>query len=317
MASVITGMIKRVVKSGIGAYRGLSGPALTKDMLTVFLYHDVSDTPSLFSRNYHLNVRPEVFDFQMRFIKSRFNVIGPDELIDAKLPPNAAMITFDDGFKGVFTNAAPILEKHRIPATVFLNMATVRGEVLWAGLLNYLCDFRKDFVEKARAKLADNVNGKPLYLSCPSAMVRSYMSEAGASLEKDVRAYTGALADEQDVLNASGGDTIFFGNHLFRHEVALLMSDDELVASYRENELALMKYPNSRPLFAFPFGKPGTCFSDRQVDLLLRQGASKVFSAYSSMNPDRTAPYLHRQSLDDGHNSPSLMWYRIMKAYKS
>lgn len=43
------------------------------------------------------------------------------ESIDYKLPENAILVTFDDGYRNSYTNAFPILKKYNIKATIFLN----------------------------------------------------------------------------------------------------------------------------------------------------------------------------------------------------
>ena len=37
-------------------------------------------------------------------------------------------------------------------------------------------------------------------------------------------------------------------------------------------------------MFAFPFGQPDTCFSNRQIELLIENGARKNFSTYPILN---------------------------------
>ena len=120
---------------------------MTKDKLTVFCYHDVSENPSQFSHKYELNVPPNVFEYQMDFIDKNFNVISPDDLINDNIPEKAALITFDDGFKSYFQTAVPIMEKYSFPSINFLNMATIRGEIFFSGLITYLCEMQPDFFD--------------------------------------------------------------------------------------------------------------------------------------------------------------------------
>ena len=66
-------------------------------------------------------------------------------------------------------------------------------------------------------------------------------------------------------------------------------------------------------MFAFPFGQPDTCFSKRQIELLLENGAKKVFSTYPVINSDVSAPYLHRITLDTVNNTKSRIWFNILR----
>jgi len=73
-----------------------------------------------------LNVSPETFDKQMRFLKEhKYNVITLEEvgkLISQKkkIPPKTIAITMDDGYKDNYTYAFPVLKKYNLPATIFL-----------------------------------------------------------------------------------------------------------------------------------------------------------------------------------------------------
>ena len=91
------------------------------------------------------------------------------------------------------------------------------------------------------------------------------------------------------------------------------LTDDELLESFWKNEDELKKYPNYRSLFAFPFGQPDTCFSTKQIELILKTGAKKVFSTYPFINPEVTAKYLHRIPLHSFNNTKARIWFNILR----
>ena len=91
------------------------------------------------------------------------------------------------------------------------------------------------------------------------------------------------------------------------------MSDEDLLRSYFQNVNALNMYPNYKEMFAFPFGQPGTCYSDEQVKLLFQNGAKRIFSSSGLINSDVTARYLHRVSLTSFHDSDSKIWFQIFQ----
>jgi len=75
---------------------------------------------------------PRLLNFQIRLLRMlgyRFMTLN-----DAMTAPAAriAVLTFDDGYADNFTNAMPILQKHKIPATVFIITNDVgRRNVVW------------------------------------------------------------------------------------------------------------------------------------------------------------------------------------------
>lgn len=279
--------------------------------LTVFVYHDVADNPSEFSRQYSLNVCPEVFEYQIKFIRHNFKVISPDDLLERNIPSKAALITFDDGFRSYFRNAIPILEKYNVPSIIFLNMEPIEGGIFWAGLIIYLIEKQEDFRYYINSSLLKSTSKKPLFLYSSRKIVNSYLESTGKSFKKEVSQFVGAFANERDLDKASVTQLVYYGNHLFNHDVPLLMSDEDLVSSYFQNVNSLKMYPNYREMFAFPFGQPGTCYSDEQVKLLLSNGVKKVFSSSGFINPDILSPYLDRVSLTSFHSSPARIWFQV------
>lgn len=72
-------------------------------------------------------VLPDRFERQIHAIlEAGYEVIPLSSLVralrngGAGLPARAVVLTFDDGFRGQFVNAYPILRRHRLPATVFV-----------------------------------------------------------------------------------------------------------------------------------------------------------------------------------------------------
>jgi len=296
------------------SYYRVIHPTLLENSLTVFVFHDISDEPSEFCAKYGLNVSPALFEYQIGFIKNEFNIISSDDLLEARIPPKAALITFDDGFRSYFKNAVPILKKYSVPSIIFLNMEPVEGAIFWSGLITYLCERKEDFRDYLKSNLLERTTPKkPLFLYCSRNLVDSYIKKAGESFEKEVSQFVGEFATEEDLVEASVNPLIFYGNHLFNHDVPILMSNEELLMSYSQNYDCLIKYSNYRDMFSFPFGQPGTCFRKGQVDLVIKNGAKKVFSSAGNINWNVSSLYLDRITLTEFHNSDSRIWFQIFQ----
>tara|TARA_Y100001960_G_C14776215_1_gene883312 strand:+ start:2011 stop:2973 length:963 start_codon:yes stop_codon:yes gene_type:complete len=287
-------------------------PMLEKS-LTIFCFHDVSDNPSEFSKMYELSVTKENFEFQINFISEHFNTIGSDQLIEGNIPEKAAMITFDDGFKSYFTNAIPLLEKYNLPSINFLNFATIKGEVSWAGLIMYLCHSFEDFYKHVSSNSRKNIDPKSYHLHCSREIVNSYLQMKNKTFTNQVNNFVGNFAELEDLQLVSNNNKVHFGNHLYNHDVSLLMTDQELKNSYNMNKDALKSYKNYRNFFAFPFGQPNTSFSNRQTDLLFNEGADYIFTGCSKVNIDTSNNYLHRIALTNFNNTEAKIWFSILR----
>ena len=284
-----------------------------KKSLTIFCYHDVTDTPSEFCRSYELSISPELFNNQINFIRNHFNVLNPCELLDDVILPNSALITFDDGYKSFITNVIPILNKHQVPCLIFLNMGPIKGEVSLHGLTHYLCDKRKDFIPflKKRIKLP---YGRPPFLSCSKSIVNIYLDSIDKSFDKDVAEFVGPFLSIDDLKHASTNPLIYYGNHLFQHDVALLMSEKSLLDSFHKNNAELEKFPNYINFFSFPFGQPESCFSKKQIDLIFNNGAKKIFRSSGTINNNPSISYLDRITLDNKDSDSKKVLFNLFKS---
>jgi peptidoglycan/xylan/chitin deacetylase (PgdA/CDA1 family) len=291
----------------------LSHHLTSKNKLTVFCYHDVSNVPGEFSRNYDLNIPPAVFYDQVKFIKSNFDVISPDQLINEDVPENAAMITFDDGLKSYFTEAVPILTTLDLPSIIFLNMAPVEGEIFWSGLITYLCEKEPQFIEHLQDSMGDKIDLYPLYLNCSIDIIKSYQKLKNNTYQEEVKHFVGPFASEGDLVKASSNPLVYFGNHLYNHYLPKLLSDEDLIYYYEKNENALKNYTNYRKMFSFPFGQPETCFTENQIALLLDKDVKKIFSGFPRINQNADEPYLDRISLYDFNDTAPRMWFNILR----
>ena len=79
----------------------------------ILTYHSLDESGSVIS------VRPDVFARQMAALAaSGVRVVRLGELL--RTPGRAVALTFDDGFVNFAEAAAPVLARHKFPATVFL-----------------------------------------------------------------------------------------------------------------------------------------------------------------------------------------------------
>lgn len=98
----------------------------------ILMYHQVCD------KRYDpwgLAVHPDHFDTQLDYLKKNLDVVPVEELAEGarKFRRKATIaITFDDGFRDNYTNAAPILDWHQLPATFYVaTRAMKQDHIYW------------------------------------------------------------------------------------------------------------------------------------------------------------------------------------------
>lgn len=90
----------------------------------ILLYHNLTHTYNV--QDASLHITPDAFEQQLTTLKSEgYNIISLQQYInyvngDANLPAKPVIITFDDGYSGVYNHAYPILRRQNVPATVFI-----------------------------------------------------------------------------------------------------------------------------------------------------------------------------------------------------
>jgi len=268
--------------------------------LTVFIFHEVTDTPSGFHRAARSYTSRGVFRAQVGWIAKRFEVIEATRLRQLggshALPPNAALITFDDSWAGTFRTALPILREMAIPAICFLNMGTVAGDPDLAAASNFLAVRGADPIE-SRAPL-DVVAGERL--------VEEFRRELGT--DPAFLDYQGETATPEDLEAAVAAGNVWFGSHLYHHWRIPLIADDLFDSTVARNAEALSGYPNSIPALATPHGYPGE--GGRDVHAIpAARGIRIVFTGTGSQNTRTDTSALDRVFFPAEPCDSSSWWY--------
>ncbi|MBI4512073.1 MAG: polysaccharide deacetylase family protein [Deltaproteobacteria bacterium] len=117
--------------------------------LTVLTYHRVCHVRADYPFDPEVvDATPEQLDEHLAILNRHFHVISLDALRayleGAPLPPNPALVTFDDGYADWQGGVLPILKKHRVPGVFFVATDYVsRRRLFWWDKVSYFLGHAK------------------------------------------------------------------------------------------------------------------------------------------------------------------------------
>ena len=150
----------------------------------VLMYHSVAPVARQGMQDPSMAVPEAEFEAQMSFLARRRKVVSLGTLVDQldeghSPEPGTVVITFDDGYLDNYEIAAPILERLRLPATIFVATGHIsRTENMWIDDL--CCNFK----HRGQHRLA--LANTSFDLSVPGETDRAYHFAAGVLLRASV-----------------------------------------------------------------------------------------------------------------------------------
>ncbi len=276
--------------------------------LIVLLYHAVDANPPQYLRELGTVTHPRTFEDHMLRVKSCFELVSLSEgirkLRAGTLTKTCLAVTIDDGLKSVADHAFPVLIRHSIPATLFVNHACLTGQRCWIYDVAQL-------ENEGRKEALEDVFGT----SCPGSFL-SYLRHRAPA---DVLARRSGLTDLSSSLNGNGVEYIDheelaqllqsplmeLGNHSLDHPRFSRLDANEQCRQINDNAAALAGFSGYERSFALPFGRP----ADWDMDTVQACAAARheFVSACGGVNFARTASVDIRRVPCDGVGARQLM----------
>jgi peptidoglycan/xylan/chitin deacetylase (PgdA/CDA1 family) len=275
-----------------GIYQSKLQKLANNEQSVILMYHRIV-SPALTSEYVEpgMYVKPATFKMHLSILDKFFNVVSLQELTDnshkrSKKPLCA--ITFDDGWLDFYTNAYPLLQNKKIPATVFIPTDFI-GTNKWfwtdrlADILKKLTiptqknknkqnKYLPDRIEQLTGSLFSRIDSAiKLLKPCSQEQIAEILQEleTRAQISPSARQRVFLNWEECRVLKDSG--LVTFGSHTANH--IILTSENELVC---KNELEISKkklidehiVEPSFITFCYPNGN----FSPGIIDLVEKAG---------------------------------------------
>ncbi len=283
----------------LGLINRLAGGDGIKHGLNILIYHRVLPAADpLFPGE----VTAERFEWQMRLLSRHFNVLPLQEavsrLASGTLPRAAAAITFDDGYADNLTVALPILQRYRLPATVFVATAYLDGGIMWndrvihamrtvpAGRLDLQsCGLGVHEVGDLMSRQAAirDLLGKLKYLEWQARedRVNQLVGTLGITLPADMMLTTPQL---KQLAAAKGVD---IGGHTRTHPILSRLDAAAARAEIADGRAELETIVGYRPrLFAYPNGGPNQDYAAEHAAIVRELGFdAAVSTAWGAARP--------------------------------
>jgi peptidoglycan/xylan/chitin deacetylase (PgdA/CDA1 family) len=244
---------------------------------------------------------PELFEAQMRYLRRFYRILSLDELCEelrsGRGTVGGVAVTFDDGYVDLFTHAMPVLERYRIPATIYLPVASIEtGEVPWydriflalkvyAGsefeiLLNGPQKFRLD---SAAARLRAAAEIIQFLRTVPDGSRREHCREIEERVALPGNELKARMLNWNQI-RTMGRSGASFGSHTMTHPVVSKLAFSQLESELEESK-RLLELRLSSPVvhFAFPFGKPEDCGANT-ASVLNRLGYRSASTTVEGVN---------------------------------
>lgn len=309
-------------KHDLSAVKGSRFPRLRRSASLKFgilCYHRVGTAGvPVFSR-----LEPGVFEAQMRYLKKHYRIVPLgqlcQELQQARTVPPTLAITFDDGYRDLYTHAFPVLQKYAIPATIYLiGKCMETGEAPWYDRIFVALEFSpKPILELELAEPRKLILSNPASRAAAAWEIVCYLRSIPdvqrrkwcAAFEQRMRPPMARLEGRMlnwDQIRAMQGGGIYFGAHTMTHPSVSQLDpaelQEELVKSREFLEEGLQTPVED---FAYPFGKPSDC-SMAAEDVLSRSGYRSAVTTSAGRNTVGMNPFrLHRMQIGDDGSLPS------------
>ena len=269
-------------------------------VLHVLTYHRVDepeDTPELYPGL--IGATPGEFEEHMRFLASSCRTLSLSELLavrrgEAPLPPQAVLVTFDDGYRSVAEHAWPIMQRHGVPLTLFVPTAYPGrpGNVFWWDRLWSALEGQHatpDERLRTYRRLREHV--------------KSLSHEQGMAVVDDLSGGSGAGSGRPSVLDWDelrrlAAEGVALGPHSRTHplldKVARADANDEVLGSLGDLEREIGPTPR---VFAHPGGA-----GEGMTTLLEEQGFELAFLTRRGVNDVSRPDWLRLRRINVGRS---------------
>lgn len=271
--------------------------------------------------NFHRELDGTRFEKGVLALKKRYRMIGLPELYqllaEGKSVNNTCHLSFDDGEISFYEVVFPLLKKQQVPASLFVSPKIIQEEInFWFQEVESFndYDFRK-FLANQLDLSVESFTGLTTFsiLKCfriaeIQEFIRTYQSLKGLKNAPRFNMNVGQLIE----VDQSGLVTV--GAHTQDHPILKNETDEDSAYQIKES-VRHLEQMIGHPVkyFAYPNGKEGYDFTDREINYLKEAGIELAFSTITDHLVNMTSMFklprvYYATTLGLKPSHPYVMW---------
>lgn len=235
---------------------------------------------------FHKEEDSSLFEKIILALKARYSLVSADQLElllkNKKNTANVCHITFDDGVASFYTVIFPLLKKHQVPVSLFVSpeMIKARDNFWFQEIEGYEEGILKNIlvneVNISPGKLA-GFSCQTIFKCLPLNQIKNVIARYQQNTKCEKKAPQNISAAQLQEADASG--LVAVGAHTINHPV-LRNEDDENCRFEIAGSVKVLEKMLGHPVkyFAYPNGRPGIDFGEREMNYLKESGITMAFS---------------------------------------
>jgi peptidoglycan/xylan/chitin deacetylase (PgdA/CDA1 family) len=238
----------------------------------ILLYHDVT---------------AKLFEQHVKYLTENYDVLSLDALVNLisnaqTIPENSIVITFDDGYKSVYSDVFPVLEEYDIPATIYLTSDIVGSmEEFWYTKITNL------------KKLVNKQYDKDINIPTEKYLKTIPNDEKDEIIDSLTKKYDYSPSERcalswNEAKQMQKSSLVTYGAHTKTHpcliHVSCAEAREEIIGSKVKIESELRTEVKH---FSYPNGD----FNESHIEMLREAKFSSAVTSIPGVNTNRTNPY--------------------------